>query len=155
LFGRLIDIKGGLSASFNRILGDSSTDTAFGVSIFAYAGSPSSFQSQWDAQSHLAQSDGQIITDGILSTWEVASTTLTLPAGTNFVGIQLYARENVLDERSGLEFAGHYADDVKLTLVNTEVVPEPASWMAWLGLGAVMSWMLIRRKNWQFNRRVA
>jgi hypothetical protein len=119
-----------VAANFNRVMGDSQTDSMFGVEIKAYAGLPSTFPDQ----SHsgiLAQASQSILTDGDIATWEEASTSFSIPIGTDFLAVRIWASENIFDDAVAPEFDGHYADAVTL-----EVVPEPAT-MCLLVLGGV------------------
>ncbi len=109
------------TAFFNRVLGDANTDTLFEVRIDAYSGTP-------DSKTKLASAFGTILTDSDVFTWEQAGASLTLPTGTTFVGIRISSRENVFNDTSGVEFDGHYADNVNLTLyTGASPVPEPAT----------------------------
>ncbi len=105
---------------FNRVEGNDNTDTLFEVRIDAYSGTPAS-------KTKLASAVGTIFSDGDLNTWEQAVASLTLPTGTTFVGIRISSRENVSDDTFGVEFDGHYADNVNLTLYTGIPVPEPST----------------------------
>ena len=73
-----------------------------------------------------------LFSDADVGTWEPVSLEASLPAATDYVAIKISATENVFNDTSGLvEFDGHYADAVSLT-----IVPEPAT-LALLGLGAI------------------
>jgi len=100
-----------LSAYFNRVLGDSETDTMFQLKIRAYSGDPCEY-------SKLAESIPTFLSDGNPSTWEFGSATLALPAETDFIGIKVLAVENVFNDATDPEFDGHYADAVSLTIVH-------------------------------------
>ena len=77
------------------------------------------------------------MTDGGLQTWEYGSVSLGLPSATDYLAVWVRAVENICDDGEGVEFDGHYADDITLT-----VIPEPATLLL-LALGAC----LIRRKR--------
>jgi len=116
------------TAFFNRVLGDDDTDTLFEVRIDAFSGTP-------DSKTKLASAAGSILSDGLLYTWEQADVSLVLPSDTTFVGIRISSRENVSKDDSGVEFDGHYADNVNLTIyTGTPSVPEPAT-LSLLGIG--------------------
>jgi len=66
---------------------------------------------------------------------------LSLPSGTTYLALRLTARENILNNSSGTEFHGHYADDVTL-----DVVPE-ASTLALMGLGLAVGLLFTRRRR--------
>ena len=122
------------SALFNRVIGDASTDNAFGITIFARSGTPSSFTT-------LASTSAVIFSDANLSTWESANiNNFLLPPTTTFVLFELDAFENVVND-GGIEFDGHYADNVMLT-----VVPEPSGFaLAVSALGACIACARRRR----------
>ena len=82
--------------------------------LFAYAGGPSTFPQQREDLTHLATADAVIFSDGDLETWELASVDFALPLGTDFVGIEVIAGENIFNNVStGPEYDGHFADDVQ------------------------------------------
>ena len=110
------------SALFNRVIGDSQTDTLFGLSLRAYAGNPSEFPSNSD--NYLASVTTTILSDGNLTTWESAGVDLLLPTSTDYLGILIFAQENVLNDLTHPELDGHYADNV---VMHVNVVPEPGT----------------------------
>ena len=122
-------------AYFNRVSGDAETDNAFGIRIRACSGSPTTFRS---SRVEITRIDNFIGSDGDLATWERVSVELLLPAGTDYIGIDVYADENVLNDTSGIEFDGHYADDVTVS-----ITPEPAT-LSLLALGGLA---LVRRRK--------
>ena len=105
-----------VSALFNRVSGDSQTDTQFALYLRIEGSStisPDLIAGQ------------ELMTDGDPNTWEGASVDLSLPAdiGAGYLAVLLLARENVYDDSVfGEEFDGHFADAVYLT-----VVPEPTT----------------------------
>jgi hypothetical protein len=50
------------------------------------------------------------------NTWQRVDTSMTLPAGTRFVLVEIYAFEDVANDSVLPEFVGHYADDISLML---------------------------------------
>ena len=110
------------SAQFNRVLGDSQTDTVFFVELSAYQGLASSFPTQAATNSALADSRSVVVTDGDVTTWEAAMGSLLLPSNTDFIVIEVDAFENVFNDATNPEFDGHYADNVSVT-----IFPEPPS----------------------------
>ncbi len=113
------------SAWFNRVAGDSQTDTAIGLTVYAYSGHPSNFQSL--IGSALASGHEGVLTDSATETWQVVTTSLLLPASTDFLDIRLVASENIFNDGSDPEFDGHYAD-----LVTMEVTSVPIPGAIWL-----------------------
>jgi hypothetical protein len=103
------------SARFNRVAGDSETDTEFHLELEAYGGTP-------DSPNLLQSSIAPLLSDGDVATWELVETSLVMPPGTSFLGVHLLALENVKNDSDGEEFDGHYVDAVSLT-----VVPEPTA----------------------------
>ena len=130
-----------MSAQFNRVSGDSQTDTQFGILIYAFAGEPS--ESRVETWTALAYAETDIFTDGDVQSWEFAGAELGLPVNTDFIVIRIRAVENVYNDTAGLEFDGHYADEVTLT-----IVPEPSALLL-LGLGG----LILRRKQQHFFER--
>jgi len=122
------------SAYFNRVTYDNETDTQFHVRIIALAGSTSGFNPSVNVLDVVTE---YIQTDFYSSTWEKAQAQLALPDNTDYVAICIAAVEDIYNDTYGVEFDGHYADAVSVT-----IVPEPAT-IALLALGSV----LLRRKR--------
>lgn len=130
-----------LSALFNRVAFDG-TDRTFMLQIAAYAGSPSSFPSQYGSGG-LANSTVTFVSDADVSTWEQLATSLVLPVNADFLAVQVTGIEDY-DNAPPNEFNGNYADAVSLT-----VVPEPSTLALWSLFGTVgvgIGWWR-RRKN--------
>jgi len=104
------------SALFNRIAGDLETDSEFSIEINALDGLPEDFLAHKIAGTELAISTATVITDGEFWTWEEAGTSVLLPAGTEYIAIMVNAVENNVNDGVDPEFAGHYADDVAMTV---------------------------------------
>lgn len=102
------------TASFNRVAGDAETDTDFAVVIGFYSGEPSDYPTV--ANSPLDQDDSRVLSDSDPTTWETTSLSIVAPALADYVAIQLVASENVVNDTSGTEFHGHYADAVTLAV---------------------------------------
>lgn len=118
---------------FNRVGGeDPDIDTQFSIVLSAYAGAPGDFPGMW-RQSELALVEGFAYTDGDTRTWEMATTSMLIPAHADFLVYRITATENVFDDASGVEFHGHYGDAFSLEISE---VPAPAS-LAMLLSGAL------------------
>lgn len=112
-----------ISAWFNRIAQsqNNDVDTAFSVSVSAYAGSVGSFPNQWN-QSELAASSSFLNSDNNINSWEMSSVSLNLPELTDFIVVRLSATEDMFNDISGDEFYGHFVDGLTYNLV-----PAPAA----------------------------
>lgn len=110
-------------AWFNRVANpfDSAIDTMFDLSVFAYAGSVASFPNQWN-NSELASGISILYSDSDVETWERAAVTFDVPDMTDFIVLRVCATENVFNDLTGDEFAGHYVD-----CLGFNIVPSPAS----------------------------
>ncbi len=121
------------SAFFNRVNTSQGTtiDTMFSVGVYAYAGSMSTFPSQW-YRSELGVGQSSFISDSSLESWQQAVATLVLPEATDFVVIRLGATENSFNDLAGTEFAGHYADAATFEL---HIIPAPSALLCLLPAG--------------------
>ena len=108
-----------VSAWFNRVPGDSETDTSLGISLYAFS------ESMWDFNHYVGNGFG-VAADGDVSTWEQAEGTWLLPTNTKYLAVELSAYENIKNDGVFPEFDGHYADDVLVSIRDT-AIPEPAS----------------------------
>lgn len=120
-----------ISALYNRVLDNpvpSVVDTRFRVGLYAVT----SFA---NAQSltNIGLNYVDLYSDSNLTTWESLSNTLPLPVGTQWVTLHLAAVENIVDDGGNLEFHGHYADDVRITLT-----PAPGT-IALLACGGLLA----------------
>jgi len=120
-----------VGAVFNRVMDNpvpSVVDTRFRVGVYA----ATSFA---NAQSltNIGFNYVDLYSDSSLNSWEALTNTMALPVGTQWVTLHLAAVENVVDDNVMLEFHGHYADDVRMTLT-----PAPGS-LALLGIGGVLA----------------
>ncbi len=121
-----------LSSWFNRVAGDSETDTLFRIEIVAFAGLLNSFPLQV-RNSELAAVTSNLISDSDVTSWERLDAQLLLPMQTDFIAIHLAAIENVVNDSSGVEFDGHFADTASLTITP---IPEPST-ITLLSIGAI------------------
>ncbi|MHC4621370.1 MAG: right-handed parallel beta-helix repeat-containing protein, partial [Planctomycetota bacterium] len=109
------------SFRFNRVDGDAETDTEFTAGLYAYAGDPCSFPSQYE-NSELAARLTSAFADSDPNTWELTTIDLVLPANTDFLVVEIAARENIFNDTSDPELDGHYADAVCATICSRPVI---------------------------------
>ncbi len=119
-----------IGAVFNRVAGPvpSPVDTRFDLNIRSHT---SFANAQALTSSGLASNT--LLSDASLNSWEALTTTLALPVGTQYITLHLAAVENVVNDSGPPEFHGHYADDVRMTLV-----PAPGA-AALAGLGGLLA----------------
>ncbi|MEM1295162.1 MAG: hypothetical protein AAGH89_07335, partial [Verrucomicrobiota bacterium] len=104
-------------AQFNRIDAGPETDTAFFLQIFAFEGSPSDTEAQFDQDNYVSSARQRYDTDSDSTTWETVEVTTVVPAGTDFLLIGFYSYEDKHDDSpEDLEFLGHYVDGVEVIL---------------------------------------
>ncbi len=131
------------SAWFNRVAGDlGTTDTQFGLAIYACSGSPSAFPTVFSNATSLGSYMGTILTDDDVDTWQPLGVGLLLPSGTDYLAVELRAIEDKENDFLDPEFDGHYADSV---LLNVNVVPVPAA--VWLLGSGLLSLVAFRRRK--------
>jgi len=107
------------SAWFNCVEESSEKPTQFEASMWAFTGEPSVVRANWVGNLHqeLAYSTWRVTADRDPKTWQKISGSLIVPPDTDFLVIELKAipGEKTPQEKP-YRFAGHYADDVQLTL---------------------------------------
>jgi hypothetical protein len=101
------------TARFNRVPGDRQTDTEFSLSAWTHDGPLATFNPNRPSPPPLRTS---LQSDGDPATWQPVTLRVVPPANAKFVIVQLFAGENVFNDVRGVEFDGHYADDVQLEL---------------------------------------
>lgn len=100
------------AACFNRVAGNETTDTKFGIALRART-----FTSRRGSEAReLAVATERLLTDSDPRTWERVAVPLFLPVGTRAVELVLFASENIHNDVDRPEFDGHYVDDVSLEL---------------------------------------
>ena len=110
------------SAFFNRVAGDSQTDTHFEVEIRAFDGLPSGFAGTTPG---LVSATGVLLSDADPDTWESAMVQLLLPVNTTHLAFKVAPFENITDDVGSTEFDGHYADLAFLSVTVPAPTPEP------------------------------
>jgi hypothetical protein len=99
---------------FNRALGTEATDRRFDLRLIAFDGEASTVPARFATSGWLAIQAASVATAG--EQWQQAQAGLVLPAGTTYVMVEIYAFEDVVNDTTGGEFSGHYADDASLVL---------------------------------------
>lgn len=107
-------VRADASAWFNRVAGDPDTDRRFDIRLLAFSGSGAALPAAYSAGSQLAVQAGTILSND--NAWQQATAVMTLPAGTTLLLVEIYAYEDVANEGTSPELAGHYADDISLVL---------------------------------------
>lgn len=110
-------VRADASAWFNRVVGDTTTDRRFDIRLLAFNVAAADLPAAYVAGTQLAVQAASIQTTG--NVWQQAALNMTLPAGTRLLLVEIYAFEDVLNEGTTPEFAGHYADDVSLVLTRS------------------------------------
>ena len=105
-----------LTALFNRVAGDANAANKFGLTLAAFQGSPADAKTMWSSRQTraLALADTELAADNKPETWETLEADTQLPAGTDFVIVQIRAIAPPGASESAL--AGHFADKVDLLL---------------------------------------
>ena len=90
------------------------TDRRFDIRLLAFNVAAVDLPAAYVAGTQLAVQAASIQTVG--NVWQQAALNMTLPAGTRLLLVEIYAFEDVLNDGTTPEFAGHYADDISLVL---------------------------------------
>lgn len=108
-------VRADASAWFNRIVVGTTTDRRFDLRLLAFDGNPAEVEARYVAGTWIAQQTATV--DSEPFRWQQAQASLVLPPNTAYVLVEIYAFEDVQNDAEGTEFAGHYADEVSLVLV--------------------------------------
>jgi hypothetical protein len=109
-----VNVEG--EAWFRVVEGDASTDHRFDLRILAFSGTPSQFPASYAAPAGVRLADHLSTLMPRAGAWTRAQRSYPLPVGTRYLVVEIYAYENVVNDATFPEFAGHYADDVSLVL---------------------------------------
>ena len=133
------------SGFFNRVAGDAETDTEFGLALYAFSGDPNEFRSLWGGE-EISESSAGLLSDADRASWEQLTALMALHTDTDFVALRIFARENLVNDTTGIELDGHYGDAFSL-----EIVPEPTGMLLLaVGFGAMV---LSRRRKLEWQDR--
>ncbi|MCM8525054.1 MAG: FecR family protein [Lentisphaeraceae bacterium] len=113
-------VRARLTAFFNTVENLSVTDNSFSISLNAFNGEISQIKNYWDQKRDpfselLGSSSHKLRTDLNSTTWEKSETSLQIPAGTDFLLIQL-----AVDSGKNRKLEGHFADNISF-----EIATEP------------------------------
>jgi hypothetical protein len=108
-------VRADASAWFNRVQLDAATDRRFDLRLLAFDGNPADVGARYVAGTWLAQQTATV--DAEPFRWQQVQASLVLPPNTTYVLVEIYAFEDVQNDAAGVEFDGHYADDISLVLV--------------------------------------
>lgn len=102
-----------LSAYFNRVKGNDTTDTRFALLAHAYAGEGI------QAAEEIAEASQVLYTNDNEDDWEHLRLTFPVPGHATMLRIEVHAYENIKNDSVGgtIEFAGHFVDDLEARLV--------------------------------------
>ena len=130
-----------LSSHFNRVVGDTQTDTEFRITVRSLAGSPADFSTTFG--SAFAEATATLISDADLNTWEPLTLDYLVPTQADYLSVIISAIENVSNDAvAGAEFDGHYADALSISAA----VPAPPSSMLVIAGLACLAGAAARRR---------
>ncbi|MEM1295241.1 MAG: FecR domain-containing protein [Verrucomicrobiota bacterium] len=127
------EVRARLSAHFNRLPG--TANSQFAVSMMAFRGDPRETSFYWNRKNEttserLASSSSSLQADEEPETWEQLRTGFVVPAGTDFLVVNLFATQNA-SQGSEAPFGGHFLDQASLVLTAEARPSIPKS--VWLG----------------------
>ncbi len=108
-----------VTAYYNRVPGDSETDTQFRVDVRTFAGDPYTYNSQVN-NSELSMVQKDLFSDGDVATWQACTAVVPVPPETGFVAVRVAAMEDVVNDATYPEFDGHYVDATSMVIVPME-----------------------------------
>ena len=135
-----------LTAFFNTIENLSVSDNNFSISLNAFNGEISEIKKYWDQKRNpfsemLSSSSHNLRADLDTVTWEKAETSLQIPAGTDFLLIQL-----AVDSGKERKLEGHFVDNISLEIATEARRSIPiADWN-----GTAGSWS--DKNNWKHGK---
>jgi hypothetical protein len=109
-----------LSARFNQANAAAGEPTAFGVSVVAFVGAPAEAPAVWRNRHELAlaESGKKETADGDTLSWQRVAAQITVPKEATHLLLYLRATRKSPEPHS-VEFGRHFADDVRLTAIES------------------------------------
>lgn len=107
------------AAWFFRSVGGPGSDDRFDLRIGAYRGTLAEFPASYASPAGVRLADEVTTVTVPVGAWTGAQRNFAVPPGTRYLALEIYAYENVQNDATRPEFAGHYADDLVLTLART------------------------------------
>lgn len=106
-------VKLKMRAFFNRVAGEEHTDTQFKIVGNAVSGT------SIESATRIIRASVSLFSDSNPDSWEELTFSMPLPAGSDFLEIEILAWEDVVDEKepSETEFDGHFADALEARLI--------------------------------------
>jgi Divergent InlB B-repeat domain len=91
-------------------------DDRFDLRLEAFRGTPAEFPASYAAPTGVRLADEVTTVIAPARQWVRAQRTFTVPPGTRYLVVEIYAFENRVNDATLPEFPAHYADDVSLVL---------------------------------------
>ncbi len=111
-------VEAELSCYFNHVAGEPGSSQRFGMNVFAFRGTPGDPDELWARRNKVAvgRAHAEMLTDDMPATWQRLDGKMPVPAGADFLIVQIYAsnREGLTAEQPVL--VGNYADSAMLRL---------------------------------------